>query len=250
MKKFIVLFLILLVSSAETQEIIPAQSIFIIDCPTSATLDRGSFMAGLRAYPEGGILGNIEVGLTNRLMMGISYGGKNIIGAGEIDWNPQVGVNIRYRMFDEQLNFPAVSIGYDNQGNGAYIDSLSRYTEKSRGIFATFSKSYRFLGVFALHGGINYSFEDEDGDKDINGFFGFEKSVNDELSIFGEYDLAINDNEDNSIGSGKGYLNAGVKWSFAKKLYIDFLWKNILENQDYRPYSSREIRLYFVEYFR
>ncbi len=224
------------------------QSINIIDCPTAALLGRGSFLTGLYVYNDGGLMGLMEVGVTNRIMFGISYGGTNLIGTGPVEWNPQVGVNIRYRLIDERLMFPALSIGYDSQGRGAFVDSLDRYQEKSKGLFIAGSKSFIFLGTFAIHGGINYSFEREDNDKDLNGFLGFEKSINEEFSLFAEYDLAINDNTGKSLGDNSGYLNAGIKWTFQGKLYIDFLWKNILKNNKTHPYSSRVIRISYVEY--
>jgi hypothetical protein len=225
------------------------QSIWVIDCPSAATLERGSFMFGIEAYADGGILSRIHVGLTDRILLGISYGGTNVIGTGEVEWNPNVGVDIRYRLFNEEITFPAVSIGFNNQGRGVYIDSLNRYTEKSKGAFLAISKSYEFLGFMAIHGGINYSFEHGDGDKDISGYVGMEKSINEELGIYAEYDFALNDNTSASIGDGKGYLNAGLKWSFEGQLFIDFLLKNILKNNTLDPYSSREIRISFVQYF-
>jgi hypothetical protein len=209
----------------------------IIDCPTAGLLSRGSFMTGLNTYDNGGIMGLLEVGVTD------------IIGSGSVDWNPLVGVNIRYRLIQEYLTFPAVSIGYDNQGRGAYIDSLDRYSEKSKGLFLAVSKSFRFIGTFALHGGLNYSFEREDGDKDLNGFLGMEKSINEELGIFVEYDAAMNDNTGRSIGDGKGYLNAGLKWSMQNKFYLEFIWKNILENNKTNHQSGRVIRMSYIEYF-
>ena len=225
------------------------QSISIIDCPTAGLLNRGSFMTGLNTYDNGGIMGLLEVGVTNRIMFGISYGGTNIIGSGTVDWNPQVGVNIRYRLINEYLTFPAVSVGYDNQGKGAYIDSLDRYSEKSKGLYLAVSKSFRFIGTFALHGGLNYSFERDDGDKDLNGYVGMEKSINEELGLFVEYDLAMNDNTGRSIGDGKGYLNAGLKWSMQNKFYLEFIWKNVLENNKYNHQSGRVIRMSYIEYF-
>jgi hypothetical protein len=245
----LVLFAVFLSLVGYGQEIQPAQSIFIIDCPTAATLDRGSFLGEIRAYTAGGLQSGLRVGLSDRFMIGISYGGSNIIGEGSVDWNPNPGVELRYRMFHEQLNFPAISAGFNNQGYGAYIDSLERYSEKSKGVFLAASKSYRFLGALAFHGGINYSFETGDNDKGLNGFIAIEKSINEEVGIFVEYDLAMNDNTGKNIGSGKGYLNASLKWSFGGQVFIDFIWKNILHNKNNQPHSSRQIRLYFVQYF-
>ena len=245
----LLIFIIFFSISAKAQNIEAVKSISIIDCPSAATLERGSFLGVLYMYNDGGMLGYLDVGITNRMMFGISYGGANLIGSGSVDWNPQVAVNIRYRIIDEALAFPAIAIGYDGQGHGKYLDSLGRYEEKSKGLFAVASKSFNFLGTLAFHGGINYSFERKDNDKDLNGFVGIEKSLNPELSLFAEYDFGMNDNTGRSIGQGKGYLNAAVKWTFQKKLQIDFLWKNILKNNSLVKGSSREIRISYIEYF-
>lgn len=252
MKKTTILLLLLVFASIRiinAQNSDAVKSLFIIDCPTAATLERGSFITALSAYENGGLLGEISVGISDRMMFGISYGGTNIIGVGAVNWNPQIAVNARYRIIDEELNFPAIAIGFQGQGRGAFLDSLDRYTEKSKGIYAAVSKSFNFLGFLAFHGGINYSFEREDKDKDLNGFVGLEKSINRELSLFAEYDLAMNDNSGRSIGDGKGYLHAGFKWTFQGKLHINFIWKNIFKNNILNKASSREIRLGYVEYF-
>lgn len=247
MKKTIIIFVLFLTVTFISAQNPITQSLSIVDCPTAGTLARGSFMTSLHSYDDGGLLGIIQVGISDRIMFGISYGGTNIIGTGPVKWNPQVGVNARYRAIDETETLPAFSVGYDGQGRGIYSDSLNRYLEKSKGVYVTASKSFRFLGFLALHGGLNYSFEHKDGDKDLDGWVGIEKGLNEELSLYAEYDLAINDNS--VIGKGKGYLNAGFKWSFQGKLQIDFVWKNILKNNNMRDYSSREIRLGYVEFF-
>ncbi|MHB2155102.1 hypothetical protein ACX8XN_11960 [Calditrichota bacterium GD2] len=250
-KSFVKMLILLSIFSisAGAQNIEAVKSISIIDCPSAATLERGSFLGVLYMYNNGGMLGYLDVGVTNRMMFGISYGGTNLIGSGSVDWNPQVAVNIRYRLIDEALAFPAIAVGYDGQGFGRYIDSLERYEAKSKGLYAVASKSFNFLGTLAFHGGINYSFERKDNDKDLNAFIGVEKSINTELSLFAEYDLAMNDNTGKSIGKGNGYLNAAIKWTFQKKLQIDFIWKNILKNNSLLQGSGREIRISYIEYF-
>ncbi len=221
----------------------------LIDMPTAGTLLRGSFRAQLRAYAGGGLLGGLEVGLTDRFMFGISYGGTNLIGRGPVDWNPQVGATVRYRLFEEDYNLPAITLGYNSQGYGAYLDSLERFMNKSLGIFAVLSKNYELLGNFGIHGGINYSFEHKDGDKDMNFFVGIDKSLNPELSLTAEYDFAVNDNDGNSVGSGKGYFNTALRWIFAGRLQIDFILKNILLNSEKFSSIAREIKITYVEIF-
>ena len=106
-----------------------------------------------------------------------------------------------------------------------------------------------FLGTLGLHGGVNYSLERKDGDKDLNIFVGLDKTINSELALVAEYDFAINDDNRHSFGSGNGYLNAGIKWIFAGRLELNFIVKNLLKNRDYSPQISREIKITYVEIF-
>lgn len=242
-------FLLILSISLLGQDLSLVEPTYLIDTPTAGTLWRGSFQTEIRAYSNGGLLGSIDVGISDRLMLGLSYGATNLIGTGDVDGNPQPGVHLRYRMFEEDLAIPALAIGYDSQGYGTYIDSTERYSEKSTGIFVSASKNFLFLGTFGLHGGVNYSLENKDGDKDINLFCGFDKSINPELLLITEYDFALNDNNSKSLGAGNGYLNVGLKWIFAGKMNIDFLLKNLLKNKNDHPHMSREIRISYVEIF-
>ncbi len=225
------------------------QPTLLIDTPTAGTLDRGSYTVGLRLYPYGGVLGSISVGLSARATFGVSFGGENIIGEGNVHWNPAPGVHVRYRIIDENIVLPAVTVGFNSQGYGAYLKDLKRYMVKSRGFFVVASKNYAFLGDLSFHGGANYSLETHDGDSDLNFFAGVIKSLNPDLWFVAEYDFAINDNEDNSLGSGKGYLNAALRWIFAKQLYVQFSLKNILENKKNIPYANREIKIVYQEHF-
>jgi hypothetical protein len=235
--------------AALSQEMNLLEPLRLVDTPTAGTLQRGSYRADLDVYPDGGLLARIGAGVTDRFMFGISYGGTNIIGTGEIDWNKQPGVTVRYRLFEEDYFLPAILIGYDSQGFGAFIDSTKRYINKSPGAFAAASKNFIFLGTIGFHGGVNYSFERKDGDTDLNIFCGIEKSLNPEIMLVGEYDFAFNDDGPNSVGSGKGYLNAGLKWNFAGKLQLSFILKDILKNRKDVDGMTREIRISYAEIF-
>ncbi|MBN1782808.1 hypothetical protein JW948_16850 [bacterium] len=218
----------------------------LIDVPIAKTLFQGEMMAELRMYSRGGLLSSILVGLTDRIGMGVSYGGENIIGMGKVNMNPQPAVHVQYLVISEENLSPGVIVGFNSQGLGAYNKSLKRYAVKSRGLYAAASKNTSFLGGLGMHGGLNWSLENEDRDNDPNLFIGFHKWINPELCILADYDTAVNDNQDKALGSGKGYLNAAVQWSFNQTLYVEFDWKNILENGHHVPGSSREIKLIYI----
>ena len=224
----------------------------LVDIPTANFLDRKYFQLKLRVYDEGGMLGGLTVGLTSRLMFGVSYGGQNIIGQGKVLWNEAPGVNLRYRLKFEDYRFPAISLGFDSQGYGTYYSEYKRYQIKSKGFYVVFSKNYFVLQDFGIHAGLNYSDENRGDEKDINFFCGAHVMLDPELSLIWEYDFAINDNDDKSLGSGKGYMNAAVRWFFSQQLMLEFSVKNLLNN--YRtiddepiPNSNRELKIIYFQ---
>ncbi|HKJ69818.1 MAG TPA: hypothetical protein VKA68_17810 [bacterium] len=224
----------------------------LINTPTAGSLEQGSYAAEIRMMPEGGVLGNIMVGLTGRFLLGVSYGGTGIIGEDSVDWNPEPGVHAKYRLLDESMKFPALAIGFNSQGYHSYIDSLQRYEIKSSGFYVALSKNYRFLGNLGLHAGMNYSLEDGDGDRDPNLFFGLDKDIGEELAIMVEYDASLNDNRsgDMAISRRRGYLNAAVRWTFSQRFHVEFDVNNLLRNkQKAGSLPSRELKIVYMEYF-
>ena len=76
-----------------------------------------------------------------------------------------------------------------------------------------------------------------------------DKSINEELGLVVEYDLAINDDSEQSLGTGQGYLNGGVYWAVAPSLRVGFLARNLLGNGPGDPKVSRELSLRYSEEF-
>jgi hypothetical protein len=220
----------------------------IIDTPTAGLLPRGSYMVSLRAYPKGGILIQLGVGILERMEAGVSYGGTNIIGNGDVYWNPGVEFFARYRLLDETMATPAFALGFDSQGWGEYKNEARRYEIKSRGFYGVFSKNYRFLGQFGLHLGANLSLEGLDEDENNpNIFIGMHKSINPDLYLVAEYDLPITSGLDiDEIDSGVGFLNAGVRFLFDENLLVEVNLRNINENA---RKSDRTLRIVYQNRF-
>lgn len=222
----------------------------LVDAPTAGLLSKWSYAGDLRVFPHGGMLTKVSIGLLSRFTAGLSYGGLNIIGEGELDWNPRVEFQARLRIVDEGFLRPALACGFDSQGYGFYDESLERYQTKSKGIYTVLSKSFWLLGPLGLHGGANYSLEDQDGDDDISFFAGFDKDLLAGFVVLAEYDFAFNDNkEDGMYGSGRGYVNAGIRWTFAKKLSLEFDLKNLTDNRENSPHVNRQVRIVYWDQF-
>lgn len=222
---------------------------YMIDMPTAGLLKRGSFSFESNFFQNGGLLVGLYAGALDRLTFGISYGGTGIIGNGTVTMQKLPGVMLKYRVIDETDALPAIAVGFDSQGKETYIDSLERFTIKSRGLFIAGSKNYSFLGFLSFHGGVNWSTENKDGDKDMDVFAGIEKSIGEEISFLAEYDFAFNDNRNIGFGKGNGYLNAGLRWSLATGLTLGFDLKNIVKNQKYVSYANRTLKVEYIRTF-
>jgi len=255
---FAFIFLLLFkLEPLQAQTVSYPQPPFLVNIPTAGSLERGSYGVELRMMPDGGVLTGVDIGLTRQFMLGVSYGGTHIIGEDSVRWNPQPGVQVKYRLFDETMKYPAVAIGFNSQGYHGYIKSLDRYELKSSGFYVALSKNYQFLGNLGIHVGMNYSLEDGDGDNDPNLFAGIDKDINREISVMVEYDAALNDNEAGTanieeLSRGRGYLNAALRWTFAEKFHIELDVNNLLKNKQYGddiPLPSRELKIVYIEYF-
>jgi len=226
----------------------------LIDCPTAFKLKKAGILLGGRMYNDGGVLTEVGVGLADNFYFGVSYGGTNIIGRGEPEWNGNPGVFAQVNLMDEDYYYPGFALGFNSQGYGAW--SGDRYDIKSKGFYGVASKNFFIannLGTFGLHGGLNYCVTEKDDlqDDNLNFFVGFDKSVGNNFNLLFEYDFAVNDNstEKNAPTKGYGYMNAGMRWSFDNALHLEFDLKDILKNQKGDAGLERQIRLIYITKF-
>ena len=232
------------------------QPIKVVDWPTAGLLPRATYRIGVNVYSEGGVILSLGTGLTDYFNFGISYGGINVIGTGDPDMNPRPEVSVKLRVLEESIVLPAVAIGFDSQGYGVYIEEASRYTIKSKGLYAVASKNWDFGGPLSLHGGISYSFEARDDDNDPTIFFGVTKSFGGGLGLALEYDFVFNDNECKSgdfLIENRGLLNASVVWNINENFSLsvdvrDIISKDSGEAKDLRRWN-RGISIRYCDFF-
>ncbi len=250
---------------------------WLVDMPTAGTLHRGYYNLSFRFYPNGGALGYADIGLSNRFMMGISFGGEGVISDKDPDWNPSIEFGLKFRLIDEMEYFPAVSIGFSSQGSGEYDKNLQRYAFKSRGFYAVASRSFYFYQWTAgWHAGVNYSRENKvDEEKDVNVFAGFDATFKYNLALMVEYDIGLNDdrstlpiyqtlpdepgNPDSDstttemqydfAGQGRGYFNVSIKWLFAANLELEVILKDLFVNRRESDTFTRELRITYIDSF-
>jgi len=236
-----VLMLALLCSVAHAAE--RAELARLIDSPTAGLIGKGRYGVGLRLFPDGGVLGQVQAGALKRLTIGLSFGGQQVIGQGPVDWQPRVEVAARYRAIEESAAWPALVVGYETQGYGAYRNG--RYQIKSKGFYLALSKNYASsFGQFGIHAGANISREEEGGDG-LTGWVGADKSINEDLALLGEYELARNEEGP----ADEGLFNVGARWLVAPQLKIAFFFKNVLGRGVGNPDPSRELAVVYTEEF-
>ncbi len=277
MKAFVTSLLILMISSGVLAQVnqemdgppraiprIPPQHYnvrWLIDKPTAYMLPRGSFDLDFKTFPGGGVQAAINIGLANRFMIGLAYGGASILSETTPEWNPKMEFNMRYMLMEQYGSIPQMAIGFGSSGYGLFQEKDTtigyeedRYLIKSPGFYLSVSKEYPvYASYLSLHGGVNYSLENDiDGDPDI--YFGTLVHLGYDMIFIAEYDVAFNDNNTSGIfGRGRGYLNCGVAWYITPQLQIELDFRNILLNR--RPHGDedlvldREVRLVYLQFF-
>ena len=220
----------------------------LVEAPTAGLLPGRSLGLDLRFYGSDGVLGGVSVGLFSRGMVGVSFGGSDLLGNEAVNLNPRIEFSGRVRVIEEGYKIPALAVGYTSQGYGMFDEELQRYTRKSKGVYVVASKNFWSpLGYTGLHVGANRSFEDGDDDEDFTGYVGVDTGIGKYVVVLAEYDFGLNDNSDNSLGSGKGFFNAGVRWTLSEIFTLEFDLKNIFRNGMQNPHPDRELR---IAYFR
>lgn len=237
-----------LVAQTKNEIRLSSEPLTLVDLPTAGILYNRNFSTNLEFFEEGGLLASANVGLFNRLMLGVAYGGTNVIGVQKAQFNPHLGIAVKVRAVEEMYYMPAIALGFNSQGKGTFIDSLNRYSTKSVGLFAVASKNFQLLGYFSIHAGIHYSLEDSDN-RTLNLFVGLEKTF---ASIFSgtiEYDNGFYLSQSNRYDKGRGLLNVGLRASISKDFSLGLNLKDIAQNQQNFSIGIRTIQIEYAKTF-
>ncbi|KAA3662469.1 MAG: hypothetical protein DWQ10_02340 [Calditrichaeota bacterium] len=256
-KQFLTLFLLLLPIGAFSQGL-NVHPRYLVNMPIASTLPRASFDVSMYSFAHGGLLAGLEVGMTERFMFGVTFGGINVIGENEVDWHPFAGASARFQLVRETYNLPSVSFGFNSQGQGRYLADYKRFERKSTGFFTVVSKVYEVFDHLSCTVGMNYSLENQDKDDDLNLFSGIELGVSTDLALMLEYDFALNDNSEelsnvfddggNPIsGRGEGYLNFGVRYRIKNAVYFEANLIDLTENKFQG--TRRSVKITYFEFF-
>jgi opacity protein-like surface antigen len=220
------------------EDFVPEGETYVIDNPSAWTRLRGEYGASIGVEP---FVTRGEIGILDYLTVGVSYGGADVFGTGSPTMNPRPGFQAKFRITNGGPILPAVSVGYDDQGHGKYYDfnprypgqnvDYDRYQFKAKGFYLALSQEIEILGALGLHLGASYNVIEDKDDANADVFASLEKTLGPHLVLLGAYSVGLNDDAPDSLGSGFGYLDAGVRWRVTENFNLEFRLTNLLENQ-------------------
>ncbi len=217
---------------------------YIVDMPTAGVIPKSHYSGFITLFQSGGLVGELIVAPFENFNMGLSFGGTNIIGSGEVVFQELPGAYLKYRIVDEKTEMPAICIGVLTQGFGPFIESESRFLTLSPGIFLAVSKNFSyFLGEIALHGGLCYSLEQKPSNRSPNLYAGFEQSLGSYLAL--NFETNLNLDENSSTMANKGLFNASLRWGVTRNVTFELVFRDL--SRHYRG-SEGFIRVVRIEY--
>ncbi len=216
----------------------------IIDCHTALVPAHGEVRLEIGAGPDGSVLTGANVGLFERMSIGMSYGMAEVLGRGSVVANPRPGIQFHALILDEP-QLPAIGIGYDSQGHGLWLADLNRYERKSPGFYVVATQnllvtSYDLLT--SISGGVNYSLEPNQQAMDM--FAGASQTFGRGLAVLLDYDFNLDDRK--ASDGNRGYLDLGFQWRFGSGNHLRFLLRDLLGNYESRGKVARELNFFYL----
>ncbi len=204
------------------------QPIWGIDNPLPVLLNHGEVYIQFRNEPIYKMRAKLGVGIWNSIILGVSFGGDNLVGYGDVAWEKRPSLDLRIRFFESE--FLQCVVGFNDE-------PVENYSGKD--LFGTVGFRL-YIGSFRLLlcGGGNYKFT-ENGNKGIDLFANSVLNINGPHSIHAEYILGAN--YDN--GNSKNRFNIGYRIQ-SGALGVQFDLKNILSG-----YIGRQIQIFYRENF-
>jgi len=252
MKNFTIYYILLIIaiipttllSDGSAGEEATYESRRIVDMPTAGVIPKGTFEVNAFLMQSGGLMTEFAAAPFDNFMLGVSFGGSNIIGVSTPSFQDFPGLHIKYRVLDETKTFPALALGINSQGLGIYNDSLERYQTASPGVYLSSSKSFKWpVGLVYVHAGINYSLEPKPDHRSVNFYFGAEQTIYKRISIGAEFNSNLEDNT--YFMENKGLLNFQAKWAASENLTVAIMFRDAFAN--FRA-SESLVRFVGIEY--
>ena len=192
----------------------------VIDAPTAATLDPGTFAVQSRFYSGGGLLQYISLGVFRGLNIGASMSADGLVGS-----HSSVGIRtpqaqIKYRFFDGNRYLPALAVGYDGQGYD-YNPLIHDYSQQGRGFYLVGSQELLIPGL-QIHPSVNVSGTNSNS---VFGAIPITYTIKNKIELLAEWD-----NINNFVDSR---VNLGIRFYVTRHFDIDIAARTINEGGYY-----------------
>jgi hypothetical protein len=214
----------------------------VIDSPTAEPLGHGYMRWEVGVGAEGAVLSSVRVGVFERGQFGLAYGMLDVLGRGEVDANPRVGVLAEFLLLD-QYGLPAIALGFDSQGRGRWLDEHDRYERKSHGFYAVATQhlAARSLPIVtSISGGINFSMEGKKESFDL--FAGLTQNLGRHFAVMLDFDFGLDDRLD----ADRGYFDLGFQGQFGNASHVRFVLRDLLGNQNGDGQVGRELNFFYL----
>jgi len=192
-----------------------------IDNPLPVMLYHGEVLIHIKEEPIDNLRAKIGVGIWNGIILSTSFGGTNIVGYGDIEWEDRPALDLRIRLFGNGVIESVV--GYNDE-------PIEDYAKKY--IFAT--AGTRLMPGLILSGGANYNYDEEEKGADLFGNAAL--NLGETHTFHFEYIMGAND-------EAKNRFNVGYKLQ-SGSLGIQFDLKNIFSRS-----VGRQIQIFYRENF-
>jgi hypothetical protein len=191
----------------------------LIDTPTPQIVEQGGYNVNFRFYSfqsngenNGGLLLGLFFGVLEHMNLGIYLDTENIIGNENIKLR-RPRLFVKFRIFRGTERFPAIGVGYDDQGYGEYRDR--KYQQREKGFFIVLCQE-NFIRHLEVSTGINgYDFDRFR----VRGFIGVFSKVGENLVPMLEFD--------NLGGGRRNRINMGIRYFLTPNLNMEIDGRDI-----------------------
>ncbi len=215
----------LIVSTVISSGLYAGEVLDLIDTPTPEIVEQGGYNVNFRFYSfetngennNNGLLLGLFFGVLEHMNLGVNLDIENIIGNSSVKLR-RPRLFVKFRIFSGTEYFPAIGVGYDDQGYGEY--SHRKYEHREKGFFIVLCQE-NFIPRLEVSTGINgYDFDEFK----VRGFIGL-------FSRFGENLIPMLE-FDNLGGGSENRINIGVRYFLTPSLNIEIDGKNIADEFD------------------
>ena len=181
-KKLLLLCLLFLPLAVMAQEDFIAETL-VIDVPTASALDKYQASVATRAYANGSIMESLDFGVLPQLNIGMSLAIYELLGNSDDVKILTPDFQAKWKLFDGNLYFPAIAIGYDGRRYG-YVRPAKEYLDDRKGGYLAMTREIIIPGFYTTLG-VNLSDFDR---HDVYFFLGTSLHLSSWAALLAEWD--------------------------------------------------------------